>query len=304
MSVEHARTVTREFATGERAVLYVESRSGAVVVEGRQTDRVQVEAVVRIWSDVPSDADEAARLVERGMEQDANRVILRAPSLPDVRAGWSILQLGHRGSRVDYQVRVPLQTAARVRSRSGRVEIRNLDGRVHSEVLSGRCNVEDILGDVTVVSRSGSVQIERVRGQVSAEARSGRIRVIEAAGPVTVEARSGAIEISKVEGDLRASARSGSISVEGARGAVHARSRCGAFRYRGRVEGDFDVEIHTGPITLAVDPEAPFFIDAESHIGPVRSDLPPRRGGGGPPPDGPKVRLRTHAGPIRLTRAD
>jgi hypothetical protein len=57
-------------------------------------------------------------------------------------------------------------------------------------------------------------------------------------------------------------------------------------------------------IHLAVDPGFPFFIDAESDLGAVRSDLPPRRGGGGSPNGaGPKVRLRTHTGAIRLTRA-
>ena len=66
--------------------------------------------------------------------------------------------------------------------------------------------------------------------------------------------------------------------------------------------GDIDMRAHTGLIHLAVDPAAPFFIDAESDLGAVRSDLPPRSGGASNG-TGPKVRLRTHTGAIRLTRA-
>ena len=106
--MEHTRTITREFETGEKAVLHVEARSGAVLVESHELPRVHVEAVVHVWSDLAAEADEAASLVERGMEQDAHRVIVRAPSLPQTE-GWSLWG-GKRGSRVDYTVRVPLQT--------------------------------------------------------------------------------------------------------------------------------------------------------------------------------------------------
>jgi len=306
VSTEHVRTVTREFATGEPAVLHLESRSGAAVVEGRETDVVRVEAVLRIWSDDAGDADDAAALVERGMEMDGRqRVIVRAPALPQGSGGgWSILQFGQRGSRLDYHVRVPRRTAVRVLSRSGRVEIRRIEGRTHTEVISGRCTVEDVTGDVTAISRSGAMQIDRVEGSVTAEARSGRLHIAAVRGRVVAEARSGAVELAHIVGDARVSARSGSITVEDVAGGLHARSKAGSFRYRGAVRGDFDIEVGTGPITLAVDPDVPFFVDAESRVGPVTSDLPPRRGGAGPPAGGPKVRLRAITGPIRLTRAD
>ena len=56
--------------------------------------------------------------------------------MPLRSASWRML--GMRGSRVDYQIRVPLRSAVRVLSRSGRVDIAQVEGRVHSEALSGR----------------------------------------------------------------------------------------------------------------------------------------------------------------------
>src|SRR4051794_1264504 len=110
--MEHTRTVTRDFETGAKAVLHVEARSGSVSVESHPGASVIVEASVHVWSDVAVDADEAAALVARGMEQDAHRVIVRAPQF-NQSEGWSIWG-GKRGTRVDYSVRVPHTTAVRV----------------------------------------------------------------------------------------------------------------------------------------------------------------------------------------------
>lgn len=303
--MELVRHVSREFVTGEQAVLHLEARSGRVTVEGRRLDRVEVEAEIHVWSVSSDDADEAARAVEAGMEQDGrDRVIVRAPSLPETTGGWSLLKLGQRGSRIDYRIRVPVGSSVRVLSRSGRVEISGIHGLVHGEVISGRCAVEDVHGDTTVVARSGTVEVERVEGMVTAEARSGRVRIAAVTGAVSIESRSGNVEAKQVAGDLRISARSGTINIDAPGAAVYVRSRCGPVRYRGPVRGDVDIEVNTGTVLLAVDPAAPFFVDAEARVGSVSSDLPPRRPGAAGDGSGPKVRLRTHTGSIHLKRLD
>jgi len=300
--MEHIRNVTRQFSTGDRAVLHLEARSGTVIVEGRQGDRVVVDATVRVWSDIAAEADDAAALVERAMEQDGHRVIVRAPSLTTSERGL-LAHLGLRASSVDYRVHVPLRTAVRVLSRSGSVRVAGTEGLVHIEALSGRVMIEDVNGDVTLASRSGSVSAERITGDLRANARSGRLVVRHVRGSVEAESRSGSVEVEHVTGGLRISASSGSISLAEVAGRLYVRSKAGSVRYRGAIVDDADIEAHAGSITLAVDPDRPFFIDAESHVGSVRSDLPPRPNGAVPSRGGPRVRLRTRAGSIRLTRA-
>jgi hypothetical protein len=302
--MEHIRTLTREFVTGEKAVLHLEGRSGSVVVEGRDQDHVIVDAVIKIWTDISAEADDAAVLVERNMEQDSHRVIIRAPFIGRGEGQGILAHLGLRSASIDYHVRLPRRSAVRVLSRSGSVRITNTEGVVHAEALSGRINVEDITGDVTLVSRSGSVQLERINGDIKAEARSGKLSIRGVRGSVEAAAKSGTVEIEEVERDVRVSASSGTVALGDIGGRLTVRSRAGSVRYRGAVREDADVEAQAGSIVFAVDTQFPFFIDAESHVGSVRSDLPPRRNGGGPAPDGPRVKLRTKAGSIRLTRAD
>jgi DUF4097 and DUF4098 domain-containing protein YvlB len=299
--MEHVRTVTREFITGEKAVLHLESRSGTVIVEGRQSDRVVIDAVVRVWTDLSVEADDAAALVAQAMEQDAHRVIVRMPALPK-REGWAVL-FG-QGSRVDYHVRVPYTSAVRVLSKSGAVQITHLQGVVHTEAMSGKVGVDDVIGDVTAVSKSGSLLIERIEGDVTADARSGKVALNHVRGMVEIDSRSGTVELGDIEGNVKVASRSGSVNIDDVRGAISVKSRAGSTRYRGKVLADVEMEALAGSITLAVDPAFPFFVDAESHGGSVRSDLPPRGNGAGPSDGGPKVRLRTRAGSIRLTRLD
>lgn len=301
--MEHVRTVTREFRTGEQAVLHLEARSGSVVVEGRETDTVSVDAVVHIWTDLSSEADDAATLVERAMEQDAHRVIIRTPPLQH-REGWGAIFHQKFGS-VDYHVRVPVNSAVRVLSRSGNVQITHIEGVVHTEALSGKIGVHDIGSDVTVRSRSGSALVENARGDVVIEARSGKVRARDIGGNAQVEARSGSLELENVAGDARVTASSGSVAVHDVLGRLHVRARAGSVRYRGRVLADVDIDAQAGSISFACDPAHPFFIEAESHLGSVKSDLAPKRGGGNAPSaDAPRVKLRTRAGSIRITRSD
>lgn len=299
--MEHTRTINRAFETGEKAVLHIESHSGSVSVEAHDGAAVLLEAIVHVWSDIAAEADDASVLVERAMEQDGHRVIVRAPVLPDTE-GWRLWG-GKRGSRVDYNVRVPLRTAVRVISRSGRVQIGGTEGRVHVESQSGRCTIAGVRGDVLAIARSGSVTIERITGNVDAEARSGRVEVRDVTGSAAVKAKSGIADVRDISGDVKIEGHTGLITIEHVGGRLQVIAHTGTVRYSGQVLADIDIKAHTGGIHLSVDPAHPFFIDAESQIGTVRSDLAPRRNGAaGPAPDGPKVRLRTHTGSIRLSR--
>jgi DUF4097 and DUF4098 domain-containing protein YvlB len=234
------------------------------------------------------------------MERDQHRVLVRAPSL-NTREGWGAV-FGH-SPRVDYHVLLPVKSAVRVLSRSGAVQVSRVEGVVHCEALSGKIGIDDVGGDVTIVSRSGNVLVERVAGDIVAEARSGKLRLREIAGTAQLDARSGTIEVDSITGALRVTARSGSVNIDEACGTVHVRAHAGSVKLKGAVRDDVDIEANAGSITLAVDPAWPFFIDAESTVGSVSSDVAPRRGGAAPEDGGPKVRLRTRAGSIRITRA-
>jgi DUF4097 and DUF4098 domain-containing protein YvlB len=278
--MEYLRTFSKTFEVREGTQLSIENRSGTITVRGEDTERVQVDVVARIWAESEDEADDQAEMVMHSVRQEDNRISIRAPAL--LRPAPLIL-FG-RGPRIDYQVTVPRSTVADVSSHSGRVEIENIAGPIDVTARSGRVGLRDIAGDVRIVSRSGSVQAEAIGGTLGIESRSGGVRVSRCARDVTINARSGALHLEDVGGKLKVESRSGAV------------------RYEGAVHDSFDIEVRSGAIRLAVDPNSVFFLDAESAHGAVFSDLSMRkRGGTQPAKSGPTVRVRARSGAIQIT---
>ena len=234
------------------------------------------------------------------MEQDAHRVIVRTPSLPQTE-GWSLWG-GKRGlARRLHDPRAGA-TAVRVLSKSGRVQMTAHRGPRAHGVGSGRCRRRRRHRRVSIVSRSGSVAIERVT------ATSRRKRGADASR--CADRRQGELSVAQRRHGYprhhRRSRRAGAHGLRRHRERARPHLRARAHRQDPLSRRDRSRHRHEGADrrdrALGRSGQ-PFFIDAESQVGTVRSDLPPRRGGAGPSDgSGPKVRLRTGAGAIRLTR--
>lgn len=278
--MEVIRTLEKEFDVGDRCELEVENRSGTTSVRGDPgTSKARIEIVARLWADDDREADDQANLIDRAIEHEGHRVRIRAPSLLRPRH----FLLFTRGARIDYQITLPQDTSAQVDARSGRVEIERVEGPVEIEARSGRVVLREIAKDVTVTERSGTVQAEELGGSLRIESRSGTVRVRDCRRDVQVKSRSGSVQAEDIEGGLRVSTRSGSV------------------RYEGEVHRDFDIEVTSGSIRLAVPTDAAFFLDAETLSGSVRSDMPLRDDNAKPAKGGPTVRIRTLSGSIHIT---
>lgn len=314
-TMEYIRTHTLEFSTGPACRLAVENQSGATVIEGHETERVTIQVIAHLWVDTAADADDTMARILRGIRQESGSVRI---DIPPLRSAGPWFFFG-RGSRVDLQIEVPRHTAARVSGRSGRVEVARVEGPVEIDQRSGRATVigvgrdvrihsrsgsvdaEDIGGGLTVRSRTGKVTARRIAGETNIQSRTGAVQVEEAGGEVQVRSRTGRIAIERARGDVRAGTTTGAIVVSDAGGRLHLEATTGAVRYRGAVCGDMDIRVTTGAITLEVDPERPFFLDAETVTGKISSDLQPRREGA-PPAGAPSVRLRAVTGAINIKR--
>jgi len=296
--MEYIRTLTREFDTGDRLELEVDTRAGSLTVRGEETQKARVEVVARLWADDAAEADAQADLIERGITHGSKRLTIKAPTL--LRSG-PLLLFG-RSPRIDYQVTVPRATSATITNRSGRVEVERIMGPLRLESRSGRVSTREIGADVNIASRSGSVQVESIAGALSLESRSGAVRIRGCEQDADVVVRSGTVQVEDVAGDLKLDSRSGVVGISKVRGGVAVRTASGMVRYEGPVGGPFDIDVTSGSVRVLVDPESRFFLDAESAHGSVQSDLAlrdsSRRGGAGGP--GPTVRIRTRSGSIHV----
>ena len=312
-SMEYIRTATLEYPTGAAVRLEYDGRAGNLLLEGADTDRMTVQIVAHVNGEGAAAADTALQRIVDGIRHNGDAVSIRVPQI-ETAGPWFLFS---RGVRVDYAITAPRRTVCQIANRSGRVEVARIDGPVEIGQRSGRTSVRQITGAVQVSSRSGAVEAEEIgdnlavttaSGRVTArniggdaqiESASGGVRVEQVAGTLAVQSASGRIEVRDVGGSVRLSTASGRLSLAHCGGEARLKTASGAVRYQGGVRGDMDIETVSGGIDLDVDPRRPFYLDAETRSGSVRSNLVPRRGG--PPPEGaPTVRLRSVSGSIRI----
>jgi DUF4097 and DUF4098 domain-containing protein YvlB len=277
----HHRSFTKRIETGSESQLHVENRNGRVTIRPHDEPAVVIAVEADVYAESAAGADAEQQRIERAITSDGNRVSVVAPDL--ARPEWFFFG---RGPKIDYEIRVPVQTQVWLSSRNGPVSLSGTRGRAH------------------VDSRNGRVTIERVEGDIEVEIRNGRVTISEGSGATRVSATNGPMTITRMRGAIEVESKNGTIDIEEPGSTVRARTVNGPIKYRGRVNGDLDLEAANGGIRVAVTPDSRFEIDAESRHGSTRSDLPVRDRqapeGDGP---APKVRIRTVNGSIRLTEA-
>jgi hypothetical protein len=312
--MEYLRTAEREFPAGDDFALEYEGRSGNIVVEGGDVDRARVQIVAHIYEETAEAADATLQRIADGVRMEGNTLRILPPQI--VTGGFFFF--ANRGARVDYAVTVPRRTRCKLVSSSGRVEVARVAGPLDVAQKSGRTSVRGSEADVRLVSKSGSTDVEDVRGSLVAQAQSGKVAAENVRGDAKLSSHSGQVKVEHVGGNLFARTHSGRIDALGVGGAANLASHSGrlslssaggevtlhtmsgAIAFEGQANANITIGTTSGGIHFDVDPAKPFFLDAETVSGSIRSDLPPRQGEGPPPEGAPTVKLRTVSGAIRL----
>jgi hypothetical protein len=312
--MEYIRTAEREFPAGDDFSLEYEGRSGNIVVEGGDVDKARVQIVAHIYEETADAADATLQRIVDGVHMDGNVLRIVPPQI--VTGGFFFF--ANRGARIDYAVTVPRRTRCRLVSSSGRVEVARIAGPLDVIQKSGRTSVRMVEGDTRVVSKSGSTDVEDIGGNLTVQAQSGKISVdrvkrdaklsgqsgsVKAehiGGSLVARAQSGRIEVLDVGGNVNLASQSGRVVLVRAGGEIVCHSVSGSVTFEGQALGNVNIATTSGGIHFNVDPTRPFFLDAETVSGSIRSDMPPRKGEGPPPEGAPTVKLRTVSGSIRI----
>jgi hypothetical protein len=92
------------------------------------------------------------------------------------------------------------------KSRSGKVELRDVDGDVDLDVTSGDISVSNLAGKLRVKANSGDIEAKDVRGAADVETTSGDIELsLSEANDIRAKGTSGDIEITAPGGDYKVS---------------------------------------------------------------------------------------------------
>jgi len=303
--VQYHRTVECTFEVGPRPTLRVANSRGELVVVGE--DREDIVLVAQLSTDADSEREGEARLdAIRLPTHQAGDIVTVGPPEHDESPTGAVTIFGFRvgvgwgsGTRVAMQLRVPRECTVHAAHRSGTLRAHGLHADLHIESRSGRVEVGDIRGNVRIEARSGGTEARDITGNLTVDVRSGKVEVEQVTGDVRLETRSGSLTARDITGPISIRGRSGRIRLEDVDGRFEVSTTSGSVEYRGRVAHPGTINVHHGSVRLAVTRDSGFYMDAESHNGSVRSELPVdylER----PPADAPTVRVRTHNGSIRV----
>jgi ferric-dicitrate binding protein FerR (iron transport regulator) len=252
--------------------LRIDLSGGSVEIEGHDEETVRVEA------NASGPGANAIDFELTGTPED-----LRLRSARRGIAGWF-------AGRVRVRVRVPNEFSLDVRTSGGSIEVEEIEGRVDLRTSGGDVRVSEIEGPVELRTSGGSIEAEEIGGDLEAETSGGSIEVREIDGRVDVRTSGGSLKVHDVDGAVRARTSGGTISV----------------RFSGAPEGD--VETSGGWIEVEYPEGDGFDLNAESSGGPVELDerselegkIEPHKVRAEVNGGGPKLRLRTSGGYIRL----
>ncbi|RJQ09206.1 MAG: hypothetical protein C4558_06775 [Dehalococcoidia bacterium] len=294
------RTIEEHAATPRR--LIAENRAGDLVIVGEERDDVLITAQITVAAEDERDGRARLAVVRLPIAGSKDALTVGPPELPrDEPPLVHVLRhLGiNKGTQIVIRIAIPMGVAVRAVQRTGSVRVSGLCSGVEVEVYAGAAHVSDVTGQVRVVTRLGSATLADIRGDASVDSRAGRVQAEYVSGALQVSARRGSVIVRDIGGAVDIDARGGKAVLEDVRGAARVRTRAGSVEWRGKVSAPVDLESRAGGLRLAVTPDSAFWVDAEARAGSVRSELPVdylRK----PDAKAPTVKLRAHAGAIRI----
>jgi DUF4097 and DUF4098 domain-containing protein YvlB len=212
----------------------------SVTAEERETALVEV----KLFSEKERDRA-AAEATE--VSFDGNNLTIEAPQ----NSGW----LSFRSGSVRVEVRVPVDSSARIKTASADVACRGRYGQLRVNSASGDISMDDANGDVKVHTASGEIAVGNVGGQLNANTASGDIKAGKVGGAASLKTASGDIKVDAVAGDVQVKSASGNLEV----GAVS--------------RGDVSVRSVSGRVSLGVVPGTGVWMDLSTLSGRIESAL-------------------------------
>ena len=260
--------------------LDVANISGDIIVQqGSGSDAtIEITKTARAASD--ADAQELLNLVQVEITERPNRVEVRA-HYPRGEGGR---RQNRRHAEVEVQYNITVPAGVRVRAHS----------------IAGSISARGVSSELSAESVSGSVTVEKAGRLRSAKSISGNVQITETSidGPFQASSVSGNLVLRGIKAQqLDAGAISGDIILDGVTcPRVKVQTVSGDVQFNGPLprNGRYELNSHSGDISVGVAGNAGFQIEATSFSGSVESTFPLEKGGGG---DGsPRGRQRTVRG--------
>lgn len=244
--------IVRTMDLGADRVIRIDAAPGTVVVEG--VSESQVSVVARRHARVGDIANARLALEGLSLRIEDEPEALRVMTL--VRENMQALGVTEHG--VNLTVRCPADATVELYTDTGETRVVRLSGRVRAEHGTGTLTASELSGEATLSVARGSAIVTQSTGAVTVSTRGGDARVERVSGDLSIAVTDGRTVVDSPGAGVTVEATNGDVRIVALEG----------------INGDFDVRVDRGNISLAA-PEtasATFILNATD--GMVRSALP------------------------------
>ena len=260
-----------------------------ITASDREDTAVEVRA-----SDSRKKADVVAA-EQTHVEFAGGRLLVKGPK------GWR--QWTPWGGRESVDVEIDLPTGSEIRCEAGLGTLR-FAGRMRECICKsgmGDVQIEEV-DNLQLKTGAGAITLGRVLERADVVTGTGLVEIGSLEGISVVKNSNGDTRIRNVSGDLKVNAANGNIAVDETRGSVRAKSANGNIRVGDISGGSIVADTARGSVELGVRDGVAAWLDLDTQIGRVRSDLD---SSGPPTADETSVEVRacTSFGDITIHRS-
>ncbi len=184
---KHERTeqLSAPFVGG--GTLHAKTHNGAIRVRGKQTQRCEVTANIRVRTDTDETARKLAEEIKLRLTSSGNTLTVKVDK-PPVSGAHNI--------RVDLDIVLPKQSNLRLTSHNGPMTISDISGNTNAETHNGSLKAEKISGDLQIVTHNGRAEISDISGNVKAKTYNGSLTAERISGDLQATSHNGQVKAS------------------------------------------------------------------------------------------------------------
>lgn len=245
-------TIATSLTVAEGTELVVDAIPGEITIEGEDQDAVTVSATRYVRMRGEGNAPAALEALVVNAQLENGRAHVTTAVIGDMEP------LGCASFRVDLTIRCPRTCPLTVQAQEGQTIVRGM-------------------GDaVRIVQSAGNVAAEHVKGILTVENKRGNVTLSQCAGPVEATASFGDIALTEIYGAVKATGEQSKIVLEALASSAVVRNRGGDVRVLALagVQGDYDIVVEQGNLSILLPADANTAIDVVTEAGMVYSQIP------------------------------
>ena len=251
------KEIAKSFDVSPGGLFSLETDLGTLEVQTGDKNTVEIEILLKADTRDDEKAEEIFDRFKVDFEQDGNEVYVTG-DLDKEEDTWRFWEKNRNKIRIKFIITIPQEFDLSLETSGGSITVADLHGKVQAH------------------TSGGSLEFENINGSVYAKTSGGSISLSSCTGFADVKTSGGSISIGRVEGDVVAKTSGGSINVDEVLGAIDASTSGGSVNARIARQPKNDCRLTTsgGSVTVYLDPDLSFDVDAKTSAGRVETDFP------------------------------